>query len=180
MQSRRANTAASVARSAKLVSEDARYAELDEAMQKHSRNRSSLVEVLHVAQKLFGYLDREVLEFVRQGLDLPASRVYGVATFYHLFSLVPQGRRSCVVCLGTACFVKSAEALESSIQRTLGIASGETTRDGEWSLSRAHCLGYCSLAPLVVLDGALSGPVRDSGVAALLHGEKSDPSEGGG
>src|SRR5882672_8114008 len=90
---------------------DKRFKILDVTMKRHQYQPDALIEVLHKAQELFGFLDRDVLFYVARGLKQPPSRVYGVATFYHLFSLKPQGEHTCVVCMGTACFVKGADRL---------------------------------------------------------------------
>src|SRR4051794_23430579 len=88
------------------TSTDARFARLDTAMKRHHLQPDALIEVLHVAQEIFGHLDHGLLHYVARGLKLPPSRVYGVATFYHLFTFAPKGRHTCVVCRGTACFVR--------------------------------------------------------------------------
>lgn len=97
------------------------------------------------------------MKFVATALRVPLSRVYGVSTFYHFFTLKPQGRHTCVVCTGTACYIKGAPHILSSIEQTHGIKAGETTADGEFSLLTARCLGSCGLAPAAVFDGAVIG-----------------------
>ena len=139
------------------ASGDKRFKALEVAMKRHQFRQDALIEVLHVAQELFGYLDLDLLYFVARHLKLPPSRVYGVATFYHLFTLKPQGRHTCVVCLGTACYVKGADALLATVREEAQIQPGETTPDGEFSLVTARCLGACGNAPVVVVDGAVKG-----------------------
>jgi bidirectional [NiFe] hydrogenase diaphorase subunit len=136
---------------------DNRFQLLDACMKRHRFAPDALIEVLHTAQELFGYLQNDLLHYIAHGLKLPPSRVYGVATFYHYFSFAPNGKHTCVVCLGTACYVKGAEALLESIEKRLGIVAGKTTPDGQVSLTTARCLGACGLAPVVVYDGALAG-----------------------
>jgi bidirectional [NiFe] hydrogenase diaphorase subunit len=116
-------------------------------------------------QESFGYLDETALRFVAATLRVPLSRVYGAATFYHFFSLKPQGKHTCVVCTGTACYIKGAPALLAAIQRQHAIEPGQTTPDGELSLVTARCLGSCGLAPADVMDGAVLGK---TGPAELL------------
>jgi bidirectional [NiFe] hydrogenase diaphorase subunit len=130
---------------------------LDVAMKRHQYRPDGLIEVLHKAQDLFGYLDVGVLFYVARGLKLPPSRVYGVATFYHLFSLKPPGQHACVVCLGTACFVKGAERLLRAAEECAGVRAGQTTPDGRLSLLTARCLGACGIAPAAVYDGTPAG-----------------------
>jgi bidirectional [NiFe] hydrogenase diaphorase subunit len=113
--------------------------------------------VLHKAQESFGYLEEDVLIYVARNLKLPLSKVYGTATFYHLFSLKPSGVHRCVVCLGTACYVKGSQTIVDSLQKELGIKLGETTADGQISLLEARCVGACGIAPVVVLDDRVIG-----------------------
>jgi bidirectional [NiFe] hydrogenase diaphorase subunit len=136
---------------------DRRFKRLDVTMKRHQYQPDSLIEVLHVAQEAFGYLEEDVLAYVARGLKLPLSKVYGVATFYHLFSLKPSGKHNCVVCMGTACYVKGAGKVMEKLQAELGIEAGETTPDGEVSLVAARCLGACGIAPAVVYDGNILG-----------------------
>src|SRR5208282_1869173 len=110
-------------------------------------------------QESFGYLDEPALRFVANSLNLPLSKVFGVATFYHHFTLKPQGKHACVVCLGTACYIKGAQQLLQEVQNRYGIEAGQTTEDGALSLITARCLGACGLAPAVVLDGKVMGKV---------------------
>ncbi len=136
---------------------DKRFKILDVTMKRHQFQADSLIEVLHKAQELFGYLENDVLIYVARGLKLPPSRVFGVATFYQLFTLKPQGAHTCVVCMGTACFVKGADKLLSAVEREAHIKPGETTRDKQLSLLTARCIGACGIAPAVVYDGETAG-----------------------
>ena len=138
---------------------DKRFKLLDVAIKRQQYRQDALIELLHAAQELFGFLDADLLIYVGRSLRVPLSRVYGVATFYNFFSLKPQGAHTCVVCLGTACYVKGAGALLDSIQGAEGIRAGETKADGSLSLVTARCLGACGLAPAVVFDGAVVGKV---------------------
>lgn len=136
---------------------DKRFRMLDAAMKRHQYQQDALIEVLHAAQRLFGYLEDDLLLYVAHSLKLPPSRVYGVATFYHFFSLKPQGRHTCVVCMGTACYVKGATALLEGLEKEANVHAGETTPDGQLSLLTARCLGACGIAPALVFDGAVAG-----------------------
>ena len=138
---------------------DKRFKLLDVAVKRHQSRSDALIEVLHAAQELFGFLDDDVLIYVGRALGVPLSRVYGVATFYNFFSLKPKGEHTCVVCLGTACYVKGAGALLKALEAAEGIRSGETTRDAKLSLVTARCIGACGLAPAVVFDGETVGKV---------------------
>ncbi len=136
---------------------DKRFQVLDVTMKRHQFRPDALIEVLHKAQDLFGFLEHDALFYVARGLKLPPSRVYGVATFYHLFSLKPQGKHTCVVCLGTACFVKGADRILKAVEECAGIKSGETTTDKQFSLLTVRCLGACGIAPAAVYDGTTAG-----------------------
>ncbi len=136
---------------------DRLFQALDAAMRRYQFRPDALIEVLHTAQGLFGYLGPDVLLHVARGLKLPPSRVHGVATFYHLFSLRPPGAHACVVCLGTACFIKGAERLLRAAEHRAGISAGETTEDRQFSLSTVRCVGTCGIAPLVLYDGTTAG-----------------------
>jgi bidirectional [NiFe] hydrogenase diaphorase subunit len=135
-------------------------------MRRYGHNPSALIEVLHTVQESFGFLDEVSLRFVASALRMPMSKVYGVATFYHYFSLKPPGEHTCVVCMGTGCYVKGADNLMKAIEEVANVKAGETTSDGKVSVVAARCIGSCSLAPAVVFDGevipkAQAGTVRD-------------------
>jgi bidirectional [NiFe] hydrogenase diaphorase subunit len=147
--------------------EDKRFKVLDATMKRNQYSQNALIEILHKAQEVFGYLEEDVLHYVARALRLPLSRVYGVATFYHLFSLKPSGAHTCVVCLGTACYVKGAGTLLDTLKQELHLQPGETTEDGQMSLVTARCIGACGIAPAVVYDGKVLGK-QDS--QSLLEG----------
>jgi bidirectional [NiFe] hydrogenase diaphorase subunit len=136
---------------------DRRFKTLDMTMKRHQYKPDALIEVLHKAQESFGYLEEDVLTYIARGLKLPLSKVYGTATFYHLFSLKPNGAHTCVVCLGTACYVKGSNKVAEELEQELGIKMGETTADGKISLMAARCIGACGIAPAVVFDGTVAG-----------------------
>jgi bidirectional [NiFe] hydrogenase diaphorase subunit len=142
---------------ASQLSCDTRLHQLDVAMKRLQHQPDALIEVLHRAQNLYGFLELDVLHYVARGLKLPPSRVHGVATFYHLFSLKPQGEHTCVVCTGTACFVRGAQAILDAVGAARGVRPGETTRDGKLSLLTARCIGACGIAPAVVFDRTPEG-----------------------
>lgn len=154
---------------------DKRFKLLDTFIKKQQFRPDSLIEVLHNAQELFGYLDTDVLVYVGHTLRIPLSRVYGVATFYNFFSLKPPGRHTCVVCLGTACYVKGAGQVLAAIERSESVRAGETTADGRLSLVTARCLGACGLAPAAVFDGEVTGHL-DVGATLDRLASWSDPS----
>ena len=140
----------------KHASGDKRFKILEVHMKRHQFKADALIEVLHKAQELFGFLENDLLLFIAYSLKLPPSRVYGVATFYHFFTLKPQGKHTCVVCMGTACYVKGGEKVLNAVQERAKIRPGETTPDNELSLLTARCIGACGIAPAVVYDGQVA------------------------
>ncbi|HKI68730.1 MAG TPA: bidirectional hydrogenase complex protein HoxE [Verrucomicrobiae bacterium] len=149
------------------ASGDKRFKILETHMKKHQFRHDALIEVLHKAQELFGYLEDDLLLFISYKLKLPPSRVYAVATFYHFFTLKPKGLHTCVVCMGTACYVKGADKVIAAVQQQLNIKSGETTADNQVSLLTARCIGACGIAPAVVYDGTVTP--RQTSETALEH-----------
>ncbi len=135
---------------------DKRFKILETQMKRFQFKQDALIEVLHKAQELFGFLDDGLLLYIAQMLKLPPSRVYGVATFYHYFTLKPKGEHTCVVCMGTACYVKGADKVLATLEGQTGIKAGETTPDGKVSLLSARCIGACGLAPAIVYDGVVT------------------------
>ena len=136
---------------------DPRFKLVDRTLQRFQYQQDALIEVLHTAQEAFGFLEDDLMIYVARQLRLPLSWVYGVATFYHFFSLKPQGEHSCVVCLGTACYVRRAAEIVAALHAEFGIQPGQTTADNKLSIAAARCLGSCGLAPVLVLDGEVLG-----------------------
>lgn len=126
-------------------------------MRRNGYSGDALIETLHAVQNCFGFLDKAALRYVAVSLRLPLSKVYGVATFYHLFTLKPQGKHTCVICTGTACYIKGADELIAGVRRVYGASPGETTGDHSLSVLSARCLGTCGLAPAAVVDGQVLG-----------------------
>ncbi|MGO8764948.1 MAG: bidirectional hydrogenase complex protein HoxE [Limisphaerales bacterium] len=152
------------------ASGDKRFKILEVHMKKHQFRQDALIEVLHKAQELFGYLEDDLLLFISAKLKLPPSRVYGVATFYHFFTLKPQGKHTCVVCLGTACYVKGADKVLAAVEARTRIKAGETTPDNQLSLLTARCIGACGIAPAVVYDGAVTPRQTPESAVAQVKG----------
>ena len=123
--------------------------------------QNPVIEVLRIAQEIFGYLPIEVQEFIGREMDVPVSKIYGIVTFYNFFSMKPRGKHIVNVCLGTACFVKGAPHLVQMISEELGIAMGETTKDGQFTMSAVRCVGACSLAPVFVIGDEAFGRVEN-------------------
>ncbi len=138
-----------------VPSDDSRWRIVENKIRKLGHGPDSLIEVLHAVQEAFGYLDDPALTYVADSLEVPLSRVYGVATFYSYFTLKPQGEHTCVVCTGTACYITGAGRLLDAIRAHLGIEPSQTTADGSVSLLTARCIGSCSVAPAGTVDGEL-------------------------
>ncbi len=149
---------------------DERFAVVDKQIKRVHHAQDQLIEVLHLAQDVFGYLSEDVLLYVARALRLPPSQVYGVATFYHLFELTSPGEHSCTVCTGTACFVKGADEIVRRVGQRYGVAAGATSQDRRLTLRTARCLGSCGLAPVVVLDGEVFGREQPERMAAMVDG----------
>lgn len=134
---------------------DDRYNTLEKSIKKLGYDKSSLIEVLHIAQETFGYLGIDTLKFIASRLKLPYSKAYGVATFYNYFRLKPKGKHNVVVCLGTACYIKGSNKILENIEQRYGIKAGETTSDEALSVLTARCFGSCALAPVIVCDDVI-------------------------
>ena len=138
----------------------------------------SLISVLEEIQAKYRYLPREAMILVGEGLGLPLSQVYSVATFYNAFSLQRRGRHGVCVCVGTACHVRGAQPVLNRLEEMLQIEPGETTPDWNYSLETVNCLGACALGPIVVVDGKYSGQMYAKKVDDLLtHIEQGDMAE---
>jgi bidirectional [NiFe] hydrogenase diaphorase subunit len=148
---------------------DERFSVVDKYLKRARYAQDQLIETLHVAQDVFGYLDEGVLIYVARAFRLPPSMVYGVATFYQLFTFDPPGEHTCTVCTGTACFVKGADQIVGAVTEAYQVASGATTEDGLLTLKTARCLGSCGLAPVVLLDGEVTGREGADRVLAALE-----------
>lgn len=156
---------------------DVRYKNLAMSLKRNRRQQDALIEVLHTAQEAFGYLDKEVLLYVARELRLPPSWVFGVATFYHFFSLEPRGEHSCTVCTGTACYVKGADKIVADLEEAFGTKMGETTPDNKLSLAAARCLGSCGMAPLVLVDGEAVAKAEPEELISHLRKVMDDAAE---
>jgi NADH-quinone oxidoreductase subunit E len=141
---------------------------------KFAGRQRALIQVLQDIQSRFHWLPPEALEHVADALGVPLVQVYGVATFYKAFSLSPRGRHICTVCLGTACHIRGGEAVLGQFERKLGIAAGQTTPDGKYTLERVNCLGACALAPLAVVDGRYYGQMDEAKAEAVLAESEGD------
>lgn len=153
-----------------VPSDDKRWRIVETRMRRLGNRPDALIEALHSAQEVFGFLDDDALRYISDSLRVPPSKVFGVATFYHHFTLKPHGEHTCVVCTGTACYINGASEILTSIQTGLGVKPRETTADGKLSLLTARCLGVCSNAPATIVDGQVEGRVNPAEFVARLAG----------
>ena len=153
-----------------LSTEEKRRRMVIATMRKNGYVPEALIETLHTVQNAYGYLDETELRFIARELHWPLSKVYGVATFYHAFTLKPEGHHRCILCQGTACYIKGSQAILQAVTKTYQIKPGETTEDGEISLLTARCLGSCSLAPAAILDDEVVGRLTPERTLATLKG----------
>ena len=144
------------------------YRRIDEIVARYKDKPGSLIPVLQQAQDVCGYLPHAVQRYVAKGLNMSPSVVFGVATFYSFFTLVPRGKHIIRVCLGTACYVKRSEEILDKIKDELDLEVGEVTRDKKYSLEAVRCLGACGLAPVVVIGQDTYGDVAATKVMDII------------
>lgn len=128
-----------------------------------------LINVLHKAQSIFGYLPAEVQEVVSKELNVPLAKVFGVVSFYSFFTMIPKGQNPISICMGTACYVRGAENVLDEFKKILNIQVGETTPDGKFSLACLRCVGACGLAPVVMVGDKVYGRVAPEEVAKIVE-----------
>lgn len=137
-------------------------------MDEHKDKKGALMPILHEAQDLFGYLPIEIQKMISETLNISLSEVYGVATFYSQFSLIPKGKYRIGVCLGTACYVKGSKEILERVKEKLNIDVGQTTEDRLYSLQATRCLGACGLAPVMTVNEDVYGKLKPSDVDGIL------------
>lgn len=150
------------------LSEVEKLAYIDEVIEDYESKESSLIQILHIAQNLYGYLPLEVQEHIAEKMDLPLSRVSGVISFYALFTTVPKGKYVIKVCLGTACYVRGGKRIIDRLESILNIKIGETTEDKNYSLEITRCIGACGLAPAMSINGKVYMQVNPDRLLDIL------------
>ena len=141
---------------------DDHYNLLDDYIDSLPYKKENLIEILHHAQGLFGFLSHKLQLHIAQKLDVPAAKVYGVVSFYSFFTMDPRGKHTANICMGTACFVRGAEKLKNEVENLLKIKVGETTPDNSFTLETLRCVGACGLAPVMIVDGQVHGRLHTS------------------
>jgi NADP-reducing hydrogenase subunit HndA len=142
--------------------------QLTQVCKEFNNEPGELINVLHKAQGIFGYLPAEVQEVVAREMRVSVAKVYGVVTFYSFFTMTPKGRHPISICTGTACYVRGAEKVLDEFKKQLNIKVGETSPDGKFSLSCLRCVGACGLAPVVLIGEKTYGRVSPDGVKGIL------------
>ena len=143
--------------------------ELKIFIKENKGKKGALMAVLHKAQDLFGYLPIEVQRMISEELRIPLSEIYGVATFYSQFTLIPKGENVINVCLGTACYVKGAQQIIDKLEELLKIKSGQTTPDRKFSIDTTRCIGACGLAPVIAINGEVYGNITADDVEGIIE-----------
>lgn len=142
--------------------------ELKAVCKSFNNDKGELINVLHQAQGIFGYLPAEVQEIVAKELKVSVAQVYGVVSFYSFFTMLPKGQHPISICLGTACYVRGAEKIIEEFKRVLNISVGETTPDGKFSLSCLRCVGACGLAPVALIGDKVYGRLSPDRVKEII------------
>jgi len=147
--------------------------ELQSYIDLHKSDKGPLMPIMQKAQELFGYLSLETQSVIADGLGIPVSEVYGVATFYAQFSLEPKGEYVIGVCTGTACYVKGAQAVLEEVEKVLGVPKGKTTSDGRFTIQDTRCIGCCGLAPVMVINDDVYGRLVPSDIPGIIEKYKA-------
>ena len=150
------------------------FTELDKVLSHYAGIEGSLITILQKAQGIYGYLPREVIEHVSQAAGIAPAKIYGVATFYTQFRFEPVGKYLIMLCQGTACHVNGAKMIEQAVYDELGIADGETTQDGLFTLNNVACLGCCSLSPVMMVNGETYGTLTKDKVKSIFDALKKE------
>lgn len=146
-----------------------KLARIGEIIEEYKEKEGSLIQILHLAQGIYGYLPMELLQFISEKLDLPLSEVYGVATFYSFFSTKPKGENTIRVCLGTACYVRGGKKIVERLKEILGIEVGDTTSDGKFTLEVMRCIGACGLAPAITINDKVFKQVNPDKLQSIIE-----------
>ncbi len=154
------------------LDEAAKQAELEKVLVKYRGINGALIPILQEAQDIYGYLPKEVMEKVSEGLGIPFSKTFGVATFYSQFHLKPRGRNIIRVCQGTACHVRGGAKILDGVSTKLGVGKNETTEDLRYTLETVACLGACGLAPVMMVNDDTHGRLTPDKAAAILEDYK--------
>lgn len=151
------------------MTEEEGYRLLEKVIEEYEGKETNLVQVLHYAQSIFGYLPLETQRFIAEQMELPLSRVSGVVSFYSFFSTMPKGKHTISICLGTACYVRGGKKIIDKLHEMLGIDVGETTKDLRFSMEIKRCIGACGLAPAMLIDETVYKRVNPNRIKNILE-----------
>ena len=141
---------------------------LDQIIDKYVNEKGMLIQLLLEVQKEFRWIPKEAIKRISERLKIPNSQIFRVASFYTALSLKPIGRHLIRVCLGTACYIRGGPRILDTVEKKLGIKSGETTNDGKFSLETVNCLGCCALGPVIEIDGQYFGKLNSANLEKAL------------
>lgn len=144
------------------------FVAVQEIIERHQGDAGALIDVLHETQRVYGYLPEEAMRQIAEGLNVPVSKVYGVASFYSLFNTAPKGKYIIRLCESAPCHIKGAEGILEAIEETLGIKPGETTEDKKFTLEFTSCLGVCGVAPAVMIGEQVFGNLTPDRIKEIL------------
>ncbi len=144
-------------------------AQADAVVAEHRHTPGSLITVLRLCQDIAGHFPPELIERIARGMNLPLSKVYGVVSFYSLFSLEPKGRHQIRVCTGTACYVRGVREVLDRVERRFGVKAGGTCEGGRFSLEPVRCRGACGRAPVMGVDRDNHGGVTPDAACEILE-----------
>ncbi len=144
-------------------------AKIDKILEKYEREAGGLIPILQEVQETCGYLPEGILTYVSERSRVPLSKIYGIVTFYAQFSLVPRGRNTIKICLGTACHVKGVKRVLAKLEEALGIKVGGTSSDSKFTLEIVRCLGTCFLAPVMMINRDYFGKLTPDKVGKILE-----------
>lgn len=142
---------------------------IGEIIEKYKNIEGSLIQVLHMAQSMYGYLPLELQKFIAECMDKPLSEVSGVVTFYSFFSTQPKGKHTIRVCMGTACYVRGGKKIVEKLSEILGVEVGDTTPDGVFTFEIMRCIGACGLAPAMMIDDVVYKQVNPNKLQQILN-----------
>lgn len=148
--------------------EKQKYDEIANIIDLYKGKDGSLIQILHLAQGIYGHLPLELQKFIAEKLDKPLSEISGVITFYSFFSTLPRGKHTIRVCMGTACYVRGGKRLVERLQEILDVKVGETTKDGKFTFEIARCIGACGLAPAMMIDDVVFKQVNPNKLETIL------------
>lgn len=151
-----------------MVGRNMTFEKINEILARYPDRKGNLILILHEVQSEFNYLSEDALRYISRRIDIPITRLYAIATFYHFFSLKPKGRHTVNVCMGTACHVKGSERALRAVELALNVMEGETTTDMRFTVGAVRCVGACSLAPVMVINKDTYGMLKPKQIPNIL------------